>query len=407
MTAASPATAAREARPEALGCRSCGSRRLDVFHEQHGLPVHSCRLVDSYEQAIGFPRGDLRLGFCADCGFIMNLAFDPSLQDYGIAYEETQGFSPTFREFASSLASRWIERYGIRGRTVLEIGCGKGEFLSLMCELGPNAGIGIDPAFAEDRLVSDAASRMRFIADLYDERYASLEADVIVCRHTIEHIAPVEDFLRLIRRTIGDRPETLILFDLPDVVRVLREGAFWDVYYEHCSYFSPGTLARLFRRTGFGLLDLELDYDDQYIVLEALPSPDDGRRPLPLEETPDELARDVQHFRRTFAATRDRWRDTLAAARADGRRVAVWGAGSKGVAFLTALAVEGEVAYAVDVNPHKQGKYLAGTGHRVVGPDDLADEPPQLVVAMNSIYLPEIRRELDARGLTATELLGV
>ena len=407
MSATSLAAAAPESPVEPRGCLSCGSHRMDVFHEQNGIPVHSCRLVDSHEEAIGFPRGDLRLAFCADCGFIMNVAFDPSLQDYGISYEETQGFSPTFREFASALAARWVERYGIRDRTVLEIGCGKGEFLSLMCELGPNDGIGIDPAFAPDRLASEAESRMRFIADLYDERYAGLEADVIVCRHTIEHIAPVEDFLRLIRRTIGDRPETLVLFDLPDVVRVLREGAFWDVYYEHCSYFSPGTLARLFRRTGFRVLDLELDYDDQYIVLEALPQADDGRRPLPLEETPDDLARDVQLFRRTFAATRERWRETLAAARAGGRCVAIWGAGSKGVAFLTTLAADGEVAYAVDVNPHKQGKYLAGTGHRVLGPDELAAQAPQLVVAMNSIYLPEIRRDLDARGLAGTELLGV
>ncbi len=77
-----------------------------------------------------FPRGDLRLGFCAACGFITNTAFDPSLQDYGVAYEETQGFSPTFNAFAHELARRWVDALRPRAASsVLEIGCGKGEFL--------------------------------------------------------------------------------------------------------------------------------------------------------------------------------------------------------------------------------------------------------------------------------------
>jgi hypothetical protein len=199
-----------------------------------------------------------------------------------------------------------------------------------------------------------------------------------------------------------------VLFDLPDVVRVLREGAFWDIYYEHCSYFSPGSLARLFRRTGFRVLELELDYDDQYIVLEARAADDaQADEPLPLEETARELGADVEAFRRTFAATAAKWRDVLAAARADGRRVAIWGAGSKGVAFLTTLASGDEVAYAVDINPYKQGKYLAGTGHEVLGPKALRERPPELVIAMNAVYVDEIGEQLAALGLGATKVVGV
>jgi SAM-dependent methyltransferase len=388
-------------------CPSCGSSRTEVFHEQGSVPVHSCRLVETREEALAFPRGTLRLAFCPDCGFITNTAYDAALQDYGVAYEETQGFSPRFRDFARDLAQRWIERNDLRGKAVLEIGCGKGEFLSLLCELGENRGIGIDPAFVEERLSTGAGDRLTFIRDLYDERYAHLETDAVVCRHTLEHIAPVADFLALVRRTLGDRSGTLVLFDLPDVLRVLREPAFWDVYYEHCSYFSAGSLARLFRRSGFRVVALERDYDDQYLVIDALPGTDDGSRPLPLEESPEELRQDVVSFRRGLEEITGRWRARLVAARADGRRAAIWGAGSKGVSFLTTLDVGEEVAYAVDINPFKQRKFLAGTGHAVVGPAHLVEEPADLVVAMNSIYLPEIRAQLDGLGLQATELLGV
>jgi SAM-dependent methyltransferase len=378
-------------------CPACGSDAGSVFHEQASVPVHSCRLVETREEALGFPRGELRLAFCPECGFIWNSAYEASLQDYGIAYEETQGFSPTFAAWARSLALRWIERYDVRGKDVLEIGCGKGEFLALMCELGPNRGVGIDPAFVEERLRSSASSRMRFIADLYDERYADVPADVVVCRHTLEHISPVGDFMALLRRTIGDR-DALVLWDLPDVVRVLREGAFWDVYYEHCSYFSPGSLARLFRRSGFDVLALEYDYDDQYVVLEARPGPGDGER-LPLEERPEQLAQEVERFLATVRAATARWRRALAEAAGRGQRVAIWGAGSKGVSFLTTLAAGGEVAYAVDINPFKSGKFLAGTGHRVLAPEALPAEPPELVIAMNAVYVDEIRARLSSLGL--------
>ncbi len=388
-------------------CPSCGSTRLEPFHEQDAVPVHSCRIVDTLEEALAFPRGELRLAFCHACGFITNTAFDSSLQDYGVAYEETQGFSPTFRAFARDLALRWIDRNDLRDKDLLEIGSGKGEFLTLMCELGDNRGTGIDPAFVAERLESEAAGRMTFIRDLYDERYAHLRADAVICRHTIEHIAPVGEFLALIRRTIGDRRDTAVLFDLPDVLRVLREPAFWDVYYEHCSYFSAGSLARLFRRSGFRVVALERDYDDQYLVLDAFPGGDGGSGPLPLEETPEELHEDIAAFRRSFLATTGRWRDLLAQARADGRRTAIWGAGSKGVAFLTAVGVQADVAYAVDVNPYKQGKFLAGSGLRVLGPADLVAEPPDVVVAMNRVYLEEIRHDLDTRGMERTTLLGV
>ena len=82
-----------------------------------------------------------------------------------------------------------------------------------------------------------------------------------------------------------------------------------------------------------------------------------------------------------------------------GRRVAIWGAGSKGVAFLTTLGVRSEVAFAVDINPHKHGFFMPGTGHEVVAPERLREAPPDVVVAMNPIYVEEIRRQLAGMGL--------
>ena len=381
-------------------CPSCGFGPGELVYEQDEVPIHSCRLVATLDEARSFPRGRLRLAFCRGCGFLWNAAYDPSVQDYGISYEETQGFSPRFRAFAEELAEQWVERYDLNGKDVLEIGSGKGEFLALLCELGGNRGVGIDPAFVEERLASPAADRMRFVKDLYGERYADVEADAIVCRHTLEHIGPVGEFMRLVRRTASHRAGAVALFELPDVGRVLREGAFWDVYYEHCSYFSPGSLARLFRASGFEITELSLAYDGQYILVAGRPVEAPAVERHPLEEDVDELARDVERFRTSLAETASRWRDRISAERAAGRRTVIWGAGSKGVAFLVTLGVGEGIAAAVDINPFKQGMFLAGTGHEVSAPDDLPGAPPDLVVVMNAIYVDEVRAQLHTLGLS-------
>ena len=88
-----------------------------------------------------------------------------------------------------------------------------------------------------------------------------------------------------------------------------------------------------------------------------------------------------------------------------GGRTAIWGAGSKGVAFLTALGDLVDVA--VDINPHKRNMHMAGTGHRIVAPEDLPEQRPALIVAMNPVYLDEIHGDLTRLGLDATDLRSV
>jgi hypothetical protein len=193
---------------------------------------------------------------------------------------------------------------------------------------------------------------------------------------------------------------------------VLEEGAFWDVYYEHCSYFAAGSLARLFRATGFAVEGLERAYGGQYLLLEARPAlgvPGAGplpseeapaERPFPIEETPAELVALARAYRQRVERTVGHWRRELAAVRAAGGRAVLWGGGSKAVAFLNRVRPEG-VEYVVDVNPAKHGMLVAGTGQRIVAPESLASYRPALVVVMNPVYWGEIGARLSALGVDA------
>ena len=383
-------------------CPACGENELRIFFGEDSVPQNSCLLMDDPGDAANFPRGKLDIAFCNACGFVTNTSFQPGSAEYSQRYEETQGYSGHFMTFAKELAERWVRDYDLENRTVLEIGCGKGEFLVEMAKAGAGHCIGIDPGVHPERLDDPEAADIEWIVDFYDERYTHIDADVVICRHTLEHIPNVAEFMSTIRRSIGDRPDTVVLFELPDVSRVLSEVAFWDIYYEHCSYFSLGSLARLFRKTGFEVVELSKEYDDQYLLIAARPStvPAAGD-PLPEENDMDELRAGVENFRTGYQTLTDEWRLRLTELRDQGGKAVMWGGGSKGVSFISNLDISDEVVAVVDINPHKWGKYMVGSDHEVVSPEDLKTIDPNLVVAMNPIYLEEIGSDLKELGVSA------
>jgi len=362
------------------------------FYEVRSVPTNSCLLVEDRRRALDFPTGDIVLAVCQRCGFVFNQAWDRERTIYSDQYEETQGFSPTFNKFHRSLAEELIDNYDIRGKTVLEIGCGKGEFLTLICRLGGNRGIGYDPAFVPARQRSD--ENIRFVREFFSENTAAAAADFLCCKMTLEHIGQTQAFVNAVRAATK-RADSVIFFQVPDVVRILNEKAFWDIYYEHCSYFSSASLKRLFTRTGFAVDRIWTGYESQYLMIVAKPA-DHRCDPDPAKDGNDvgEIVSLCDGFAAATAYHRLAWANRLSSWAASGQRTILWGSGSKAVAFLTTLGVRDEIEHVVDINPYRAGKFLPCTGQSIVAPAFLRDYRPDNVVIMNPVYFREVEHEL-------------
>ncbi len=389
-----------------MGCPACGGEGATVFFTAPSVPVACNVLHRTRGDALATARGEVRLALCGGCGLAFNETFDEGLLRYSGEYENALHFSAEFRRYAADLAQNLARRHALRGKRVVELGCGDGSFLSLLCREGGCEGVGYDPAHDPSRSAVEPGVSVRIERTLYGPGATPPppRADLVVCRHTLEHVPRPLEFLREVRRTIGESngaAGAAVFFEVPDFAYTLEGGGIWDILYEHCNYFTHESLRTLFERAGFTPTASGSVYGGQFLTIEARPasgaaevSPVDTRR----------LAELAAAFGRGFEEKVSFWRGMLRRLSEQGRTAALWGAGTKGVMFLNIMGEDGAaVESVVDVNPRKHGCYIAGTGQRIVAPAGLVRDGggPEVVIVMNPVYRWEIGEQLASMGTRA------
>jgi SAM-dependent methyltransferase len=378
-------------------CPVCQVGNIKSFLEILDVPVHIGLLWSSKDSARQCPKGTINLGFCHACGFITNLSFEPSLLDYTQAYDNSLDFSPHFRDYAHSLALRLIERHNLFNKDLIEIGCGNGNFLRLLCELGGNRGVGFDPSYEPTRNDNSPSKQITFIKDFFSEHYCDIKVDFICCRNVLEHIYNPIEFLTMLRNIIGERSSISLYFEVPSMLFALRDLSIWDIIYEHCSYFSHESLPRVFTTCGFSVCDLYETFGSECLAIEALPR--ERGTGTPLKEDSSVLTHEIINFANRYNKKLEFWQEQLEGFKKSMQRVVVWGAGARGVSFFNMLKPQDLIEYAVDINPNKQNKFIAGTGQQIVSPEFLLKYRPDIVIVMNQIYKNEIQQTLNELGL--------
>lgn len=384
-----------------LKCPNCGASDVSLFYQLRDVPVHSVVLMRSWAEARRIERGRVDLGFCGRCGFIGNFSFEEALINYATEYECTQAYSPTFNDYHAELATQLIERYDLRGKHIVEIGCGHGEFISLLCRLGDNCGLGFDPAYQRPLDADDETNNVRFIRDYYSGVYSDFPVDFVACKMTLEHIFETGAFARQLRVATECNSNAVVFIQVPDASRILTEAAFWDIHYEHCCYFTPTSLAAAFHASGFDVVDVRRSYYDTYLVLEAKPRTASTQHAPFEQDGADDVRRLVERFKTTVTEKTAAWKESIGRAHAQKRKVVLWGSSSKATAFLTTLGVDRGIDYVVDINPYRQGTFMPGTGQPIIAPQFLQDYQPDDVIVINPIYCNEVRTMIDSLGIDA------
>ena len=378
-------------------CLVCGSSRLSppVIRLEE-IPSCCNVLWDTQPEAMSQPTAAMSLTLCSQCGHLFNADFDQELVDYRPGYENSLRGSERFREYDVKLVEELIERYGLRGRTVVEIGCGRSEFLRTLCRSGNNRGIGYDPSYPGDESEIPETEDIRIFPERYESHPRDLEVDLVCSRQTLEHVEDPENFLRSIRSSIR-RLGIPVFFEVPNALFTLRDGGIWDLIHEHCSYFTPQSLKKAFELGGYHSIEITETFEGQYLTAHAKT----GFSDFPEEAVGiDYLERLAANFADRYWTEIERWNLKLRDFDRRKRKVVVWGGGSKGITFLNVLRPR-SVEFIVDVNRLKHAKYIPGTGQQIVTPDFMKEYRPDVIIGMNPNYREEMTRHVSALGVQA------
>jgi hypothetical protein len=386
-----------------IKCTVCNSEEINQIIKIKAIPVHCNLMWESKEEAISAPKGDLDLVYCGNCNHVFNRSFEPALMEYTQSYENSLHFSPKFQEYADFLAKHLVEEYKLNNKTIIDIGCGKGDFLKQICSISNSRGYGFDPSY-EPTDGDDENKNINFVFDFYSDKYENYKADLITCRHVLEHIQYPTGFIANIRKSIGQN-NSAVFFEVPNVNYTIEDFGIWDLIYEHCSYFSSDSLTYLFANQGFEVKRIDKYFNDQFLGIEILPITTNSIFNVD-ELNKRKFSNLAEQFSEKFKVKLNDWSSKIKSLKSEGKKIVVWGGGSKGVTFMNMLNNENPIEYVVDINPRKEGMFAAGTGQKYVMPEFLKDYKPNAVIIMNAIYKDEIKVTLSQYGINAEILVA-
>ena len=336
----------------------------NLLYQADAFPVFQNQMYNSKEAAINCPKGDIRIVQDFETGLIYNSAFRPELMTYDESYENEQAVSEIFQKHLGNVA-KIISSY-IGTTNIVEVGCGKGYFLETLASNGFSI-TGFDPAYS--------GSNPRIKKEYFGP--ASFEnASGLILRHVLEHVQNPIDFLEKLKQ--ANNGSGKIYIEVPCFDWICKRKAWFDIFYEHVNYFRISDFNRIFGE----VIESGYCFGEQYLYVIA----ELGSLRTPVINNSDDRINFPSGFTDTIQN------------RTEQNRTVIWGGASKGVIFALLKARAGQlINNIIDMNPAKQGKFIAGTGLEIKSPAQglLELKEGETIYVMNSNYFDEIKDMTD------------
>lgn len=358
-------------------CRGCGGA---IF------PAALLAFKDMPKAAQNFPDAsavhldlgeDVIVRQCAACGLVQ-LEGEPV--SYFREVIRAAGISDVLREHKTSQLRRFIDDHALAGRKVLEVGCGRGEFLSLLGPLGVDAH-GIEYG---DAAVEECRSAGLHVSKAYLEPGVHLHEgpfDAFFILMFLEHMPDPRGALAALHHNL--KPGAVGLVEVPNFDMMLRRSLFAEFIADHLLYFTRDTLLATLCVNGFEVLECD-EQRDEYVLSATVRR----RRPT-----------DLSSFRSAQAGVKQEIENFIA--QVTSGRVAIWGAGHQALAMIALTGIADAITYVVDGASFKQGKLTPATHLPIVAPTRLRQDPVDAVIVMCGSYSDEVagilRRDFDPR----------
>ena len=390
-------------------CRACGGRDLRRILAFGRTPLAD-RLLTQAELTQPDVQVPLTLMLCPACSLVQIAETVAPEVLFGGDYPYFSSVSSTLLAHSRANALDLIERLRLGPDSlVVEIASNDGYMLKNFVERGIPV-LGIDPAAAPAAAAIKAG--VPTLQDFFGRALAGrlkaegCAADLIIANNVLAHVADLNGLVAGIALLLKD-PGGLAVLEMPYVVDLIEHCEFDTIYHQHLCYFSVTALDHLFRRHGLYVNDvrqLPIHGGSLRIYVGHRPDVQPAVRQLLEAEKAAGFDRPEPYLR--FAERARRLREALRALvqerKAQGRRVAAYGAAAKGTTLLSYCGLGTDVLdYVVDRNPFKHGRYMPGSRLEIRPVEQLLADQPDDTLLLTWNFADEIlaqQTEYRARG---------
>ena len=351
-----------------------------------GMPASAQNIPDARQ--VKDDRGiPLKLHRCPRCGLVQ---FDCRPVDYYRDVIRSGGYSTTMTELRRRQYRHLIERYGLEEKKFLEVGCGQGEFLSVLTEF-PVKAYGVEH---KKDLVQLAREKGLSVWEDFTETADTVLGtegpyDVFLSFNFLEHQPDPGAMLECIRANLAE--DGMGLITVPSLEYILQYDGYYELIRDHIAYYSFDTLEALMNLHGFQVLEKEMVNRDTCSVIvrkvKERREPEGGRLPMldfsALELSQAKICRQTEELR-----------DQLAR---ENKTLALWGASHQGFTLAATTCLGEAASYIMDSAPFKQGRFAPASHLPIVAPEYFCDHPVDVILIVAPGYTEEIAKIIRSR----------
>ena len=384
-------------------CRLCSSELTHTFVDLGMSPP-----CENYLTAEQLDDGEtfypLHVRVCPECLLVQLPAYIPA-EEIFTHYAYFSSYSDSWVAHARRFVDSAIRRLGLTSDSfVVEVASNDGYLLQHVVERDIRA-LGIEPAanVANVAVRKGIPTEVLFLGEEVGRKIASEHgpADLVVANNVFAHVPDIVDFAKGLRALVAD--DGYVSIEIPHLQRLIDGRLYDTIYHEHYSYLSLLATQRVLAAAGLTVVDVEqLPTHGGSLRTWSRPAevagePSNAIVEVLAAEAAAGLSTLPGHF--GFAGEVARARNDLVEFLVDrsreGARVAGYGAPGKGNTLLNHAGIRSDLlAFTVDRNPFKHGKYLPGTHIPIHPVERLAEEQPDYVLILPWNLKDEISEQL-------------